>query len=734
MLLRRRLVTSVSAAAALLAPLLWLAPALLFRLAPTFRDQGDFFYPLKLHTADRLRAGEIPLWNPLSGTGEPWLANGQSGVFYPPGLLFLIRSEALAAALFLLLHFAIAVWGARRFLKEENLSDAAALFGAAAFAVSGYAASLSVYWNHFGAFVYMPGIAALARTGVRSRRTMLGLAALIGLQAMAGSPEISAASILLAIVLVLFPRHESPEPIVPVSRAVSPRRFAAAIALGLSLAAWVLVPMAELAIRSDRRQPLPVASRDFGAIRAAGAISAAGFAPAGGAGLYLASLYVGPMIFIASAAAFLEPHRRRLAGLLALFALLGILLATHGPPGQWLRALPPFDRVRYPAKWLAWTAFGVAMLAGIGVDSLRFAAGDARRRIAFSTLGVAGMAICALSPQPLAVRLASTAGCAALGLLALCGGNRPVIGSLLAGAAAACLVVSLAYASASLERFAPESEIRSCPTDTAALSRISGRVVTPPMNDLWGWAVGDGRFDAGMVRRQRKALLGYTNLTCRVPTVRTAAPLKTSGAATMELSIGFAEDALPAGAASARALWTPFPPARLPSRKIGDFFRAPLAPYRPRLSFLRGYRVEPDPARAWGRIAAGQIDLTTEVLLDRVPVPNPSAAAPHPLLVARLAEDAPERVVAEVTTSDPGLLVLTDLYYPGWIAEEEGRRLTIMRADGYFRAVALPAGSHRVVFRYRPMSFYSGSAISVLALLTMLVLAYQGEPMRRRVR
>ena len=90
MLLRRRLVSSVCAAAALWPALLWLSPAVLSRLAPSFRDQGDFFYPLKLYTADRLRAGESPLWNPLSGTGEPWLANGQSGVFYPPSLLFLI--------------------------------------------------------------------------------------------------------------------------------------------------------------------------------------------------------------------------------------------------------------------------------------------------------------------------------------------------------------------------------------------------------------------------------------------------------------------------------------------------------------------------------------------------------------------------------------------------------------------------------------------------------------------
>ena len=243
-------------------------------------------------------------------------------------------------------------------------------------------------------------------------------------------------------------------------------------------------------------------------------------------------------------------------------------------------------------------------------------------------------------------------------------------------------------------------------------------MVTPPMAALSAWVLRDGRFDAAMLRRQREALMGYTNLTCRVPTLRTAAPLPTAGAAAIEESVGPAEDALPAGAAGARVLWTPFPPARLPSRKMEEFYRAPLAPYRPRLSFLSRYRVEPDAERAWRRVAAGEIDLTAEVLLDRRPEPDPRGERGKPMLVARLAEDAPERVVAEVTTANPGLLVVTDLHYPGWIAEEEGRRLPLLRADGFFRAVALPAGTHRVVFRYRPLAFYAGAAVSVLALLT----------------
>lgn len=722
----------MSVCAALLPAAFWLWPALSAHRAPSFRDQGDFFYPLKLYTADRMRAGEIPFWNPLSGAGEPWLANGQSGVFYPPNLLFLLRSSALAAGLYLMLHFAIAVWGARRFLKEENVSDAGALFGAAGFAAGGYAASLCAYWNHFGAFAYLPGIAAVARTGLRSRAATLGLAALVGLQAMAGSPEMTLAAIALAVAFALAPRREFPDPIVALPRAASLRRLAAAVALGLALAAWALVPLAELALRSERRHPLPPAARDFGDLGIPAIQSAAGFGGPAGAGGYLVSLYTGPLIVLAAVAAFSEEHRRRLALILAAFALAGIVLSMHGPPGAWLRALPPLDRVRYPAKWLSWTVFATAMLAGLGADALRFAGAAWRRRAATAAALGVGAAFAALSPLPPAARAASAVGCAALALAALFGAGRPALGAPLAAVAAGGLVVSLASASASLPRFAPESELRRCSEDVQALSHVAGRVVTPPMAALWGWVLRDDRFDEPMLRRQRGALLGYTNLTCRVPALRTAAPLRTAGAAAIEESVGVAEDALPAGAASARALWTPFPPARLPSMKKGDFYRAPLAPYRPRLSFLESFRIEPDDERAWQRVAAGEVDLTKEVLLDRRPELPTGGERARPLLVARLAEDAPERVIAEVTTANPGVLVVTDLHYPGWIAEEDGKRLPLLRADGFFRAVALGAGTHRIVFRYRPVSFYAGAAVSIGAALTLLLLWNAGEPARRR--
>jgi uncharacterized membrane protein YfhO len=49
-------------------------------------------------------------------------------------------------------------------------------------------------------------------------------------------------------------------------------------------------------------------------------------------------------------------------------------------------------------------------------------------------------------------------------------------------------------------------------------------------------------------------------------------------------------------------------------------------------------------------------------------------------------------------------LLVHDLYYPGWVAEVDGRQRPVLRADPLFRAVRIPAGVHHVTFRFAPFS------------------------------
>ena len=727
----RRPASAILAAAALLPPALWLLPAFLRRQALSFRDQGDFFYPLKLYTAGRLRAWELPLWNRLSAAGEPWLANLQSGVFYPPTLLFLLPSAGLAGALYLAVHFVIGAWGAWKLAKTEGASDSAAMLAAGLFSACGFTASLSAYWNHFGAWAYLPGIAALARCGLTTRRERLGLAALVGLQAMAGSPEVSAASLCLAFLLAITFREEAPEGWAATSRKISVGRVLVAGGVGLLLASWALVPFAELLARSGRSAPLPSLERDYGAVGLRGLASLAGLSDAGWDTAYLSSLLIGPAALFCAAAAYRDRARRKYVLWLFVLAAAALLLSLEWVPGPWLRAIPPLDRVRYPVKAFGGAVLALCALAAIGADALRFQPPAGRERLPLVLLGAVLLGSLALSPLPLPVRALAGASLLAFLLLLLPGRSASRGRGILQGAGALAMLASLLLAGRGLFQFVDEREIGREPDSIRPLSRVAGRVLTPPPRDVYPWVLGGLKFSAATLGREREALMGYTNLLFGIPAVRTGAAVPTREASRMAATIDSAEDPVrSAGAAGARVLWTPFRPARLPSRKRGDFYEAPLAPFLPRLSFVAEHRVEPDAEKAWQAAAEGRVDFAREVLLDREPFRSRTPPGRR-FLIARIAEDRNERVAVDATSGTAGLLVLADLSFPGWSAEMDGHPAPILLANGAFRAVAMPAGTHRVVFRYRPVSFYAGAAVSAAAWIALAALALSGRAARR---
>ena len=74
-----------------------------------------------------------------------------------------------------------------------------------------------------------------------------------------------------------------------------------------------------------------------------------------------------------------------------------------------------------------------------------------------------------------------------------------------------------------------------------------------------------------------------------------------------------------------------------------------------------------------------------------------------------------------------GVLVLSDNWYPGWQATLDGRPIEVLRADAAIRAVAIPAGSHRVEMRYRPSSLFWTATLSLVTLGVVLTAALWPE-------
>jgi hypothetical protein len=77
-------------------------------------------------------------------------------------------------------------------------------------------------------------------------------------------------------------------------------------------------------------------------------------------------------------------------------------------------------------------------------------------------------------------------------------------------------------------------------------------------------------------------------------------------------------------------------------------------------------------------------------------------------------------VTIDVDTPGPALLRLADLWYPDWNAYVDGRRTPVLRADYLLRAVAVPAGRHRVEFRFESAAVRNGLLLSLASLLVVL--------------
>lgn len=93
-------------------------------------------------------------------------------------------------------------------------------------------------------------------------------------------------------------------------------------------------------------------------------------------------------------------------------------------------------------------------------------------------------------------------------------------------------------------------------------------------------------------------------------------------------------------------------------------------------------------------------------------------AAPEEGVVSRavISEYLPDMVRIDTDSSSPGILVLTDVFYPGWTACIDGRPAKIFRVNGVVRGVMIQSGSHSVVFRYAPRSFFAGAALGLAGL------------------
>ncbi len=237
--------------ALLLAGLPAVALAGMWRLGGVSALEDDLLYylPVREYIGRCLAAGQPPLWNPLVSMGTSVAADPQAGLWYPATWLFALLPWQAACPLNILLHFVLAGAGMYRFLRACRHEGSAALLGALAFQMGGFAVAHRAHLTILQAAAWLPWMLyAWQRYADDGRPRHLRLAvAATGLQLLVQHLQVSAISLTLLaayVLAVLAPRRPS-----------LGWRFPSAVCLGTALAAVQIIPAWRCFAASGRAMP-----------------------------------------------------------------------------------------------------------------------------------------------------------------------------------------------------------------------------------------------------------------------------------------------------------------------------------------------------------------------------------------------------------------------------------------------------------------------------------------------
>ncbi|HXL73071.1 MAG TPA: hypothetical protein VN963_05530, partial [bacterium] len=173
--------------------------------------------PVRWSVLKSLQEGRIPLWNPLSALGMPWLATWQTETFYPGTLLF--TQFGLNAWNYSgILHLLVFSFGVYFFLKNLEVNPFGAFFSASLALLNGCAL------NHLGSnssmdtMAWVPWVFIGANESLTDKpwgRFKLGLA--LAFQILAGYPQIIFYTLLGLLTYAVFCFHSIKRLIIPIA-------------------------------------------------------------------------------------------------------------------------------------------------------------------------------------------------------------------------------------------------------------------------------------------------------------------------------------------------------------------------------------------------------------------------------------------------------------------------------------------------------------------------------------
>jgi hypothetical protein len=747
---------------------------------PFFRDLGPYFYPMRFSLAEALNQGELPLWNRHMSLGFPLLANFQSGTFYPPHLLFLVLPFFRAIQMLYLFHYMVAATGAYAVCRYWKYPGYVAVMGGMFFTLGGTLVSLSNLLNHFQTAVWLPWVILFWERSllVTTWKNFLPFSILLLLQLLAGSPELY----FMTLGLLLLDGIR-----------IGGRRIiklviilGAANGLVVGLGMVQILPTIELLIESRGGHPVDYAESSMWSLQPWSLINLFFIDKEINPKLLnalnlfflrniplLISQYLGPLCLLGILLWLWSGTRREKIVLLLIVTISLVLCAGSYTPLYFLlhSYLPSAQLFRFPEKFFFVTYASLVFIALKGLHTFLNSRSTypVPSSVLLLPLGIfVGLYLyCRLDSVPLARLIAwttqenlfspSTIEKTSAALLSL---ERQV--ALMTG-------FSLLLFLASKGKLSPVLLHILMP----GLLFVDLNSANQPHHHL---------LEPEFVFRQEKILEhpgqdfsrifyypAHSNLHPsfyilarqpppsfgEVPPIVFATLLPHTG-----LFYGF--DYMQEIDALRRWPYVAFldfanklPPEDL-FRLLGalnvrfvvsfqtlnergislirSFAQYPSWLYEvnttvPRTYIVARSRAEQVAVKILGRLASQEFDPMQEVILDRsMNLSSPKNFRSH----AQIIDYQNQTVTIHASLSSPGLLILTDAFYPGWHAYVDGKEEQILRANLFFRGVYLREGAHRVEFRYEPRAFTIGLIISFTTTLCLaLWTAYRIFRVRR---
>ncbi len=737
------------------------------------QDAANLFYPPYSFLAERLRSGEIPAWSPHQFAGAPFAGDPQSGwMYWPAMLLFGLLPLSPAAKSYTAFHLLLAGFGTYGLARSVGIGAVGALASAISYELTGY-----LYERHIGCFVcagitaWLPVTLLCAEMAIRSRR----IPTRIGRWAAGGFAVSQALAVWLGqgsyYVLLALGAYVAYRTLVsPPSGITTPRdrilalaaNLGVPVAFGFALAAAGILPRIEYNTVSN----LAGGYRDAQHHAVIGAWSTRDFSR------FLARatvpFYVGGATLGLALLAPMLARRRHACPFWTALALAALAL-THSetPLHQLLYALlPGFERLHphNPGRILPLFYLGVALLAGASVTRLPGSPKKAAVLAVIPPIGLLSLSANGVVVDP----VTSRAILAAAVLVAAC----LLISS--SGRLMSCLLVLLIFADlfsvgrsllayrldmnmdqafrkVNLDTFYEPSEAARFLAEKHRLEPFRYFGYDPRIPRLrlpYRFLFADPVSTALLVNN-RASRLGLDDVTGRNPLhlVRYDEYMRAlNGGLVQEYQESYV---FPKGLDSPlldllNVRYMIVPAARSPEwtelRGLHASYETTYEDRQVRVlerreTLPRAWIVHSArrvaPGKALGVIESGQVDPRREIVLE---APPPVLAQPGEASAdtATITSYEPERISLSVRTESPGILVLSEMYYPAWKAYVDGRPAPVFIANHTLRAVPIPSGSSEVVLRYESVALRVGVVVSLVAHGALAALVF--VPVLRRHR